>query len=79
MAVSYNVRCDVTVVPLTLDKYKLYDMQNDPRELKNVYGETAYARQQQDLQERMLNWYVRTSDVVPHGRDDRSLPRFEGA
>jgi choline-sulfatase len=57
---------------------ELYDMQEDPRELNNVYEQAAYAHQQQDLQERMLNWYVRTSDVVPYGRDDRSLPKYEG-
>ncbi|MHC4541172.1 MAG: sulfatase-like hydrolase/transferase, partial [Planctomycetota bacterium] len=57
---------------------ELYDMQKDSRELNNVYGQAAYTRQQQDLQERMLNWYVGTSDVVPHGRDDRSLPKYEG-
>jgi choline-sulfatase len=53
---------------------ELYDMQKDPRELNNVYGQASYARRQQDLEKQMLDWYIRTSDVVPYGRDDRSLP-----
>ena len=57
---------------------EMYDLQKDPREMHNVYGEAAYARQQKDLESRMLNWYVRTSDVVPYGRDDRSLPKYKG-
>lgn len=55
---------------------EMYDMQKDPREMNNVYGQAAYAPQQKDLESRMLNWYVRTSDVVPYGRDDRSLPKM---
>jgi hypothetical protein len=51
-------------------------MQKDPRELNNMYGQAAYANQQRDLEKRMLEWYIRTSDVVPYGRDDRSLPEY---
>jgi len=57
---------------------EMYDLQKDPREMNNVYGQATYAQQQKDLESRMLNWYVRTSDVVPFGRDDRSLPEYEG-
>ena len=57
---------------------EMYNLQKDPREMHNVYGQAAYARQQKDLESRMLNWYVRTSDVVPYGRNDRSLPKYEG-
>lgn len=60
------------------DTSELYDMEKDPRELNNVYGQAAYARQQRDLETQMLHWYVRTSDVVPPGRDDRGLPEYTG-
>jgi arylsulfatase A-like enzyme len=57
---------------------ELYDLKKDPRELVNVYDDAKYAKTRQELETRMLEWYVRTSDVVPVGRDDRSLPPYNG-
>jgi choline-sulfatase len=53
---------------------ELYDLAKDPRELRNVYGARAYASKQADLERRLLNWYVRTSDVAPRQHDPRALP-----
>ena len=53
---------------------ELYDLRRDPQELNNVFGERTYAGEQETLLVRMLNWYVRTLDVVPRGRDSRALP-----
>ncbi len=53
---------------------ELYDLAKDPRELHNVYGDGAYSSLQAELEGRMLNWYVRTSDVAPREHDPRGLP-----
>jgi choline-sulfatase len=55
-------------------EHELYDLVNDPRELHNVHGDPEYADVQRELSERLLDWYVRTSDVVPFEEDPRGLP-----
>ena len=55
---------------------ELYDLQKDPRELQNVYGERSYAGQQEQLHKRMLDWYIRTADVAPKKHDPRGFPSF---
>ena len=54
---------------------ELYDLKKDPQELRNVYGEPAYAAAQQDLHARMLDWYIRTADVAPKQHDPRGFPK----
>ena len=56
------------------DQSELYDLKNDPRELRNVFGDPGYQAQQTQLFGRMMDWYVRTADVAPKQRDPRSLP-----
>jgi choline-sulfatase len=53
---------------------ELYDLRRDPRELHNVYGTKVYARQQEALRMRLLDWYVRTSDAAPYKQDRRGFP-----
>jgi choline-sulfatase len=53
---------------------ELYDMKRDPQELHNVFGDKSYAGAQSVLQARMLDWYVRTSDVAPRQHDPRGFP-----
>jgi hypothetical protein len=31
-----------------------------------------------DLEQRLLDWYIHTADVVPPLEHPRSLPRFDG-
>lgn len=50
---------------------ELYDLVADPRELNNVYADPACAAVRADLESQMLNWYVRTADVVPLEPDPR--------
>jgi hypothetical protein len=52
----------------------LYDLRQDPRELHNVYDDPAYGAVRAELEGRMLDWYVRTADVVPLDEDPRRLP-----
>lgn len=49
---------------------ELYHMEDDPLEAKNLYGQPGYANVQNRLTQKMLNWLIHTSDVVPiEGRD----------
>ena len=52
---------------------ELYDLAEDPRELNNVYGEKTYAGIQAELERRMLDWYIATSDSVPFEENSREL------
>jgi choline-sulfatase len=56
------------------DVSELYDLAADPAETVNRYGDPACAAVQGALERRLLDWYVRTSDVVPWQRDDRGFP-----
>lgn len=44
---------------------ELYDMENDPREFVNLYGNADYAGIQNELTLKALTWLVHTSDVTP--------------
>jgi choline-sulfatase len=57
----------------TYGDHELYDFAADPQEMKNVYGDKAYAGVQAQLERRMLDWYIATSDSVPTEEDPRGL------
>lgn len=50
---------------------ELYDLQKDPRELNNVYNDSGNTKIRQQLEAKLLEWYMRTSDVVPMDEDKR--------
>jgi arylsulfatase A-like enzyme len=54
------------------EKDELYDLRADPQELDNRIDDPALADVLRDLKERMLTFYLETSDVVPHETDLRS-------
>ncbi len=54
---------------------ELYDLAKDPDELCNVYGDPEYEPVRGDLEGRLLRWYLKTSDTVPHRRKDRGFDR----
>lgn len=56
------------------DTCELYDMQADPRELNNLYGQAKMADVQRGLEKRLLDFYLHTSDVTPWDEDHRGLP-----
>lgn len=58
----------------TNGQHELYDLLTDPAELYNVYGVTAYRDLERTLEQRLLDWYVHTSDVVPWTPDPRGFP-----
>jgi choline-sulfatase len=53
---------------------ELYDMRDDPRELRNLYHDPQYTDIQQALEKRMLDWLIQTSDVVPYRTHPRGAP-----
>jgi arylsulfatase A-like enzyme len=55
------------------DQHELYDLVADPQELHNRYGDDDLADVQQQLLERMLDWYVQTGDSVPFDTDSRGF------
>ena len=62
------------LVRRTRDINELYDLREDPRELVNVYDDPAHAAARAELEDRMLDWHIRTADVVPFDENPRGLP-----
>ncbi len=52
---------------------ELYDLTEDSRETNNVYDNPEYLNMRGELNERLLKWYIKTSDVVPHDHDNREF------
>ena len=50
-------------------------MAADPRELDNLYGRAEADHVQGQLERRLLEFYLRTSDVTPMNEDPRGLPK----
>lgn len=55
-------------------RHELYDLQADPQELCNVYDRPEYAGIRVQLEQQMLEWLIRTSDVTPFDEDPRKTP-----
>ncbi len=53
---------------------ELYDLQNDPRELYNVYDDPQFSTVRSEMESEMLDWYIHTADVVPYNENPRGLP-----
>ena len=69
---------DFKLVRRTTGVNELYDLRGDPQELHNVYGDPGFRAQREELGERLVDWHMRTSDVVPFDENPRGLPRLEG-
>jgi hypothetical protein len=55
----------------TYGDHELYDLNEDPRELDNLYGRKEYMDVQSSLERRLLDWYIAASDSVPMEEDSR--------
>lgn len=53
---------------------ELYDLQSDPRELSNLHGQNESAMILSELEKRLLDWSIQTSDVTPWHEDPRGFP-----
>lgn len=51
------------------ERSELYDLERDPGELSNRYDDPAYADIRGSLSNKLLDWYIRTSDIVPRDHD----------
>jgi len=54
---------------------EFYDLINDPDEVHNVITDPEYMERIQEHKELMLDWYMRTCDVVPRDTDKRWLQK----
>lgn len=59
--------------------HELYDVPNDPCELTNVYPEPTSAAPVRELESRLLDWFLRTGDVVPWDEDPRGFTENQRA
>jgi arylsulfatase A-like enzyme len=69
-AVSMRTR-DWTYVHRLYESNELYDRKSDPREQHNRAGEPELAGVERELRDRLLDWMVSTSDVIPWDTDPR--------
>lgn len=51
--------------------HEFYDLHSDPAELINLAGKPEWSRQEQELRDRLLEYFLRTADVLPHDLDPR--------
>lgn len=61
------------LVKRTEDINEFYDLTKDPKELNNEYNNSTYKDVISDLESRLINWYMRTSDTVPRNDDLRGF------
>jgi hypothetical protein len=55
---------------------ELYNYKPDPQERENIYGERSAASLQEQLQQRLLHWYINTTGIAPFDKDERNCPRI---
>ncbi len=55
---------------------ELYRSQTDPQERENLYGDRGAAALQEQLQRRLLHWYVDTTGIAPFDKDQRNPPPY---
>jgi choline-sulfatase len=55
---------------------ELYDCAADPGLTRNLIDEAEHAAVREALHDRLLSWYVNTSDAPPPDKDARGLPPF---
>lgn len=53
---------------------ELYDRVADPKETRNLYGQAAYRKVQDEMEQRLLDWYVTTTGIPGMDRDRRDTP-----
>jgi arylsulfatase A-like enzyme len=54
------------------ERDELYDLVNDPHELRNLIDDDKYEAVRREMVNRLVDWYMATSDAVPYKLDPRS-------
>ncbi|MFW6153725.1 MAG: sulfatase-like hydrolase/transferase [Planctomycetota bacterium] len=54
-------------------QHELYDLRADPGETRNLSGRPKVADAERDLETRLLDFLLRTADVLPFERDSRKI------
>lgn len=62
---------DFKYVRRLYERDELYDLRSDPVELDNRIGDPGLASVENDLKERLMNFFLETGDVVPFRLDKR--------
>ena len=68
--VSMRTR-DWTYIHRLYEGNELYDRVRDPHELHNRSGEASLEKLERELRDRVLDWMLATSDVIPWDADPR--------
>ncbi len=55
---------------------ELYDRLRDPSERQNLWGDRRLAAVQEDLERRLLDWYINTTGIPRDTRNSRDVPNF---
>ena len=58
---------------------ELYDMRADPREVNNLYNDPAHRSLREEMERRIMDWLIETSDVTPLEADPRGTPLYSEA
>jgi choline-sulfatase len=53
---------------------EMYSYASDPLEENNLYGDSSVRQVQDQLQQRLLYWYVNTTGIAPFDQDPRGFP-----
>ena len=59
------------LVRRTEGQSELYDLSDDPQELRNRIDEPSLSEVRRQLESTLLDWYMKTADTVPIGQDSR--------
>ncbi len=64
---------DYKLVRRTSGDNQLYDLKADPGERNNLYNVPEYDAKKRELEDKLLSWYIHTSDTVPRNDDPRDF------
>ncbi len=53
--------------------HELFDLENDPGETRNVRGQEGYAEVERQMEQRLLDYFMHTADVIPYEQDSRQI------
>lgn len=56
-----------------IDHHELYDLRTDPGETQNVVGTPGYEGVERQMERRLLDFFMRTGDVLPYEQDSRRV------